>query len=373
MGKWFDIDKSGLADILEQRGKAFVVMELLSNALDAGATRVDISLESIPCSPYANLKVTDNSPEGWADLKDAYTICSKSRRAGEATKRGRYSLGEKLVLALCRSASIATMQGTVHFPEGGDRRLDNLKVRKTGTEFTGEVRINREELREINVEMDKFIPPAGVDVYYNEMLLYRPALLKAFQVKLPTVIGGEDKPLTRTTRLSLVEIFDGDGQGQILEMGIPVCEAKVPWKVNVEAKVPLNMERDNVTKAFREALQVAVLNEMSETLTAEQSTETWAAEAIEDSRATKEAVQTVIKQRFGERAVVAVPGDPQANAMAEAKGYAVIQGGSLSKKAWGNVRKHQLLETTSSVFPTPKPQPTQEIVFCPACKRPVIG
>jgi hypothetical protein len=37
---WFTVDKAGLAAILERRGKAFALAELISNAWDSGAQNV---------------------------------------------------------------------------------------------------------------------------------------------------------------------------------------------------------------------------------------------------------------------------------------------------------------------------------------------
>ena len=119
-------------------------------------------------------------------------------------------------------------------------------------------------------------------------------------------------------------------------------------------KIPLNMERDSVTNAFRKALTVAAVNAMAETIQADDATKPWVQESIGDSRCQAPAVQHVIRQQFGDRAVVAVPGDPIANARAEAAGYTVVHGGALSADVWANVRKAAIMPTTASVFPTPR-------------------
>jgi hypothetical protein len=171
----------------------------------------------------------------------------------------------------------------------------------------------------------------------------------------------------------MVEAFTADeGEGEILEMGIPICRADFPWRLNVLQKVPLGLDRDSVTDAFRRALQVAAVNAMPKDIDAEQAAEPWAQEAIGDARVQPESLRHVLVQRFGERAVVAVPGDPIANATAEANGSNVLHGGSLSGDAWANVRKHALLPTTSQAFPTAKPTADGKAVeACPLCKQPV--
>lgn len=45
---WFNVDKHGLAKLLERRGKEFILFELIQNALDEDVTEVRASLERIP-------------------------------------------------------------------------------------------------------------------------------------------------------------------------------------------------------------------------------------------------------------------------------------------------------------------------------------
>src|SRR5438046_1362539 len=107
---WFDVDKAGLAAQLERRGKSFALFELIQNAWDSGTDKVNVRLAPIEGSPYATLEVEDFG-EGFADLGESYRMFAKSRRAGDAEKRGRFNLGEKLVLSLCRQAVITSTCG----------------------------------------------------------------------------------------------------------------------------------------------------------------------------------------------------------------------------------------------------------------------
>ena len=46
MKNWFEVDKQGLARLLERKGKEFVLFELIQNGCDeAGVTKVSVSLE----------------------------------------------------------------------------------------------------------------------------------------------------------------------------------------------------------------------------------------------------------------------------------------------------------------------------------------
>lgn len=362
---WFDVDKAGLAALLEHRGKSFAIFELVQNAWDAEPSNVSVRLEPISGSPYATLTVEDDSAAGWADLSQAFTMFSRSRRGADPTKRGRFCLGEKLVLSLCRSAKIVSTTGTVIFGEGGRRQSKDRRER--GTLFAGEIRMTRDELQQVASDMLGLIPP--VPTTFNGEQIVTPTLVKTFDVKLPTMISDDEGNLRPSVRLTTVSAYAGE-VGGILEMGTPVCAAEWPWLLDVHQKVPLGMGRDSVTDAFRRALQVAAVNELGGTLDEQQAATPWVSESIGDGRIKPGALACIVVRRFGERAVVAVPGDPVANATAEAMGSTVIHGGALSAEAWANVRKHALLPTTSQAYPTPKPLMNGETpAMCPLCKQ----
>ena len=362
---WFDVDKAGLAALLEARGKSFAVFELVQNAWDADPNEVSIELKPILSEPYALLTVADDSPEGWADLSHAFTLFSRSRRADEPAKRGRFSLGEKLVLSLCRNAKIVTITVSVIFNDTGRHRRSECRSR--GTLFECQIRMTRDELAEVEQSITQLIPP--VPTIFNGQPLNRPVPLKTFTAKLPTMIADDDGNLRPSVRQASVEVYGGEAGG-ILELGIPICDADWPWRLNVLQKVPLGMDRASVTDAFRRSLQVAAMNAMADTLNGEQAVTSWASEAMGDSRILPDALKHIVTQRFGERAVVAVPGDPVANATAEANGSPVIHGGALSAGAWANIRKHRLIPSTSQAFPTPAPSAAAEApTICPLCKQ----
>jgi hypothetical protein len=370
---WFDVDKAGLANILERRGKAFALFELVANAWDSGGDRVAIMLEPLAGVPYATLTVEDNG-EGFADLSHAHTMFTRSARADKADKRGRFNLGEKLVLACCRKAIIMSAGGSLEFREDGNVRR-HAGGRATGTHFAAEIRMTRDEYAEVCRAMRRLIPP--VATMFNGQEIDRPDSIARFRTKLPTEIMDADGLLRRSVATAEVEVYEADGDcpGEILEMGIPVVETESGFRVNVLQKIPLNMDRDNVTPAFLRAVNVALLNQVHDRLTADQAASPWVQEASGDARAQPETVKAVIVKRFGERAVVATPGDPVANAQAEAAGFTVVPGGALSADVWANVRKANILLPSGQVFPTPKPDTlaaqNAAAQKCPTCGRPM--
>lgn len=373
---WFNVDKQGLAEILERRGKFFALAELISNAWDSGSERVEVRLDPIPGQPYANLEVEDWG-EGFADLSHANTMFARSSRAGDPFKRGRFNLGEKLVLAICRKAKIVSTTGGMEFHETG---VSHLRTKRDdGTLFTAEIRMKRDEYEDCCDQIRRLIPPLVTDkgpngvTTFNGRQIMRPDLVAEFVTKLPTEGLNDAGQMYRFTDEAAVQVFESCGTGDILELGIPVVETENGYRVNVLQKIPLNMDRDNVTPAFLRAVNAALLNNLHQQLTPETAAAPWAQEAAGDARATPQAVKSVIEKRFGERAVIATPGDPMANAQAEAAGYTVIPGGALSGDLWANVRKHELLTPAGKAFPSPKPDDLEKMrqmqSKCPTCGR----
>src|SRR6185369_16888948 len=117
--QWFTVDKAGLGKILARRGKAFVLYELVQNAWDTAAKNVEVSLTAVPNRPLVEIVVKDDDPDGFKDLSHAFTLFAESEKKGDPTRRGRFNLGEKLVLALCEEARIDSTKGSVIFNAEG--------------------------------------------------------------------------------------------------------------------------------------------------------------------------------------------------------------------------------------------------------------
>src|SRR5262249_36107890 len=103
--QWFSVDKSGLGRQAEEQGKARLVAELIQNGLDEpGVTRIDVTLALVPDEGVADLSVEDDAPSGFADLTHAWTLFAPSAKRDNPELRGRFNIGEKLVLAVCDQA-----------------------------------------------------------------------------------------------------------------------------------------------------------------------------------------------------------------------------------------------------------------------------
>jgi hypothetical protein len=354
---WYEVNRKGLAKLLEKRGKAFALFELIQNAWDTGATKVQVSLEPIPNRAAATLVVTDDDPDGFADLSHAYTLFAESEKKSDPTKRGRFNLGEKLVLALCNEATITSTKGCVRFEATG-QRTRSKKRRDRGSEFRADIRITREELIEVEEQFSRLIPPLNVQTSFNGDPLPTRDPIATFETKLKTKISDEEGNLKDTVRKTQVRVYKPlDGETPtIYEMGIPVVELEGDaYHVDVQQKVPVNMDRDNVTPGYLRKLRVEVLNHTRDLLTKEDTQAAWVTDALTHDDIADEAVNTVLDHRYGKKRAIYDPSDIEANQQLVSEGYAVIHGRSLPKEAWGNVKRSGAAKPSGTLRPTPTP------------------
>jgi hypothetical protein len=353
---WFSVDKKGLAKLLERKGKSFAVFELIQNSWDTFATMVTVELDPIAGRPLARLTVKDDDPNGFSSLKSAWILFAESDKKSNAEKRGRFNLGEKLVLALCEKAEIQSTTGTVCFGPSGRTSFPRRRTER-GSIFDGTMKMTHAEADEVAAAVKELIPPDGVTTTFNGQVIDQRPAIREFHVALPTDIGDEEGILrrsTRTARVTVHTIREGE-VAKLYEMGIPVVDTGDAWHVNVHQKVPLSLERDGVSPAYLRAVRVAVLNAMAPDLRGDQANAAWVRDAAADPRASNEAIVHVLDERYGEKRVIADPTDPEGTKLAVSKGYAVIHGGSLSAGEWENVRRSRAALPAGQVTPSPKP------------------
>lgn len=357
MGKqnWFEVDKDGLAKLVARRGKSFVVHELLQNAWDCeGVTHVSVTLEPVAGRPLARLVVEDDHPDGFKDLAHAYTLFAPSEKMGNPTRRGRFNLGEKLVLSLCDYAHITSTKGSVYFDSDG-RHTGKSKT-AGGTRFMADVRMTLEELEEVLVSLTQLIPPVRTKVN-GEVLAKLDPLATISKVMLSTDVADAEGFLRRKFRPASIEVYalrPGE-KSSLYEMGIPAMElSDDPYHVNVLQKLPLGMERDAVSASYVRDIRGAVLDAMYAHISTDEARGKWASDALEEA-SNKDAVRAVVTKRFGEKAVTFDPSDREANNIATAKGFTVISGGAFTAEAWEKIREAEVALPAGQVTPSPKP------------------
>jgi len=353
---WFDVDKQGLAKILARKGKEFAIFELLQNAWDEdGTTTVDVTLLPVKDHPrQAFLRIADNAPNGFSDITHAYTLFASSKKASNPIKRGRFNLGEKLVLAMAREATITTTTGRVRFDDEG-RYRSGVKT-AVGSEIEIYLNMTKDEIDTAIAGCAKLIAPKQVEsTFVNQVRLSSPTPWKTFEASLLTEIADDEGVFKNATRKTVVEVYQATAErpAAIYEMGIPVCEVDGRFSFNVMQKIPLTLDRENVLVAFRRQLAVAAMDALHDNLDKEDVNSAWVTEALPN--ATHEAVESYMDARFGEKRVAYDPSDREANMRATAQGYTVVHGSMLSGPAWDNVKSAGAIMPAGQVTPSPKP------------------
>ena len=350
----FEVDKAGLAKLLQRRGKEWVVAELVQNGLDQNVTKVTIKLTP-EAEGFYRLIVEDDDPDGFSDITHAYTLFADSAKKGDATKRGRFNLGEKLVIALCREATIFTTKATIKFT--GEHREMLPSTRKRGSVFDGIVPMTEQEYDTTVRFVHTLLIPEDVKVTFNGEAMPSRVPLCTFDMRLRTERADAEGILRPTSRKTAVRVYRTEpGEvAHLYEMGIPVVETGDTYHVDVAQKVPLNTDRDNVPPAYLRDVRAGVLNTTHALLTREQAAESWVADALADELTDDDTVRDVVSTRFGDKAVIFDPTDREANNIAVANGYNVINGSAMPRSAWDAVRRTEALLPAGRVTPSPQP------------------
>jgi len=326
----FEVDIKGLRELQSGKPIWFVIRELIQNAFDEQITMcsVDFKYER----GRAHITVIDDSPEGFSDLSDAYTLFKNTKKRVNSRTRGRFNFGEKQVLCLCDTAKIETTTGSLLFDAEGRHSL--RKKREKGSQVYIAIKMTKEDYQSCISYCHSILVPQhinlsvtvegeeGFKVEYKEPF-------KKFSSKLLTELS-QDGEFKRITKETEVYIHKSEGTSFIYEMGIPVCEIDCAFNVDVQQKVPLNTDRDNVDQKFLKAVYADVLNETYEDINAENSSETWVRVATQSDRINKEAVTDIFTKRYGDKAVIANPFDKKSIDEAITNGYRVIYSNELS-------------------------------------------
>jgi hypothetical protein len=345
---WFEVDKEGLKRLLTKKDKTFILRELVQNAWDEPISICKVKLKQASEGGYTYISVEDDSPIGFRDLTHAYTLFGDTYKRRDASKRGRYNLGDKLVFSVCKEAIVETTKGTIVFDENGRREL-NIK-KKSGSKITVKLTTTKKEFKEMYADALLYIPPKSVKYYVNGTKKLHQTPYKTFETSLITEIE-KDEVMSRTKRKTEVNLYDSDRETHyIYEMGIPICEIDCKFDIDVQQKIPLTLDRETVLPSFLKDVYAEVLNQTYDKIEEEESSQLWVRQGMSDDRISKKATETIIKKRYGNDVVVANRFDANSIDEAISRGYRVISGSELSKDEWSTVKKFDLLQSTSDLF-----------------------
>jgi hypothetical protein len=351
---WFSVDKKGLADIVARRHKSFILFEMLQNAWDEDCTTVSVTVIPVPNKPFVDLVIEDDSDTGFSTLSHAFTLFAESEKKGDTQKRGRFNLGEKLVLSLCKTAEILSTTGGIRFDEKGRHALRGC--RDKGSIITLRLRMSRAEMDECLSGVQQVIVPSHITTSVNGEIIKEKTPLLCYKQSLPTEISGDNGQLRRTKRITDVAVYIVEqGTGWLYEMGIPVVFTGDDFDVDVQQKIPVNLDRDNVSPAYLKQIRRQLLIETVDNLAQDSLQNTWIMDALSSPELPETVVKKVILEKFGEQVVSYDPNDPEANKRAVAAGYTVLHGRQFNKAQWKNFRDHSVVQPSSAFFKTPKP------------------
>lgn len=342
---WFEVDKKGLQALQAGKSKTFIIRELVQNAFDEDIHECNVNIEWLSDGNVVII-VEDDSPEGFKNLTHAYTLYADTYKRRDVKKRGRFNIGEKEVLSLCEHAEIRTTKGTIAFRSTGREKLS--KKRHFGSEVYLHLKMKHSEFKELIEYAATILPPKGIHYRVNNNTVHYKFPFTVISETLKTEIL-EDNIFRSTRRKTDIYIHKED-KAYLYEMGIPVCEIDCDYSIDVQQKVPLSTDRTKVSGAYLKELYAFVLNATYEELTEESSSNNWIRTATTSDKIKSVAVEKVVKERYGDKVVVASPGDPGSVDEAITRGYRVIRGSEMSAEEWKNVRKNNIIESSTSTF-----------------------
>lgn len=356
----FKVDVKGLRELQAGKPKWTIIRELLANALDEEITECKITFSYE--GRKATIIVEDDCPEGFVDLSDSFTLFKTTRKRLNPNQRGRYNLGEKQVVCLCDYARIISTTGGVEFDVLNEKRISLRRKRERGSEVLVVVRMTKDEYSECIEYCKQILSPKRILVQNNSCMddqlssftISSRPVWKIFAAKLRTEFkdkeSGEMKSVVRQTEVHLHRKENTGGVAYIYELGIPICEIDCDYSIDIQQKVPLSSDRDNVDGKYLKTLYGEVLNYTCEDIEKEQSSNMWVREATTSDRVDAMAVKSIVDKRYGKKVVIANPFDPISIDDAISNGFRVVHGSEMNSDEWKTIKDNRLIRTSTEVF-----------------------
>lgn len=356
-GQMFLVDPRGLKKIVGKRDLSRLFAELFSNVNDEDVTECHITFIPTGSHMEYRIAVEDNSPIGFRDLSHAYTLFAESYKKGDPSKSGLYNFGEKMVIAVCKSARITSTKGTVLFDKDG--RRTSREKRTAGSIFEGFLTVTKEQADETLRRIKRFIPKDSVLTTVNGVELPHRSPVMVFQTTLKTVTENAERELVKAERACEVRCYrvPNNEKPMLYALGTPVMlldsDSGDVFDVDVRQRMPMGFSKDSVNTAYLKRVRTEVVNNGHSLLTSEQASAPMVTDALEN--ATPEAVETIMTKRYGEKRAVYDPSDVEANNRLAAQGYTIIPSNDFTKKTWRNIRSSGAVQASGKIAPTPKP------------------
>jgi len=362
---WFEVSTEGFRAIQLGKPKWYAVREILQNAFDEKITECRLQTTHDSVRGKATFTVEDDNPEGFKDLQDAFTLYRDCYKRPDPTKRGRNNIGEKQAIAICDYAEIESTTGTWVFDDRG--RHKKLHKRDSGSKVTLVIDMTKADFEDTLKFVRLLIVPKEIKFTYTVVYVHDPernhALVcehkepdRTFETTLLTEYLKEDR-MVRTTRKTKVELYKPTERAYLFEIGIPVCPIDCEFSINVSQRVPMSIDRDTVSQSYLQDLYAEVLRQTYTELPKDKAADTWVNIALADDRlkdkddpVAREAVKTIVKDRYGDKVCSASPGDPRSVDDAICKDFNVVHGRELPSDVWDTFRKHEAIPSSTRLF-----------------------
>ncbi len=249
------------------RPAGHLVREVVQNAADEAATRIEVDLRYDTETRSVVLRVTDDVEGGFRDPKLIFTLWL-SDKTDSPTKRGRMGRGLKEVISVadltvirsqgCDAIQFERVKGkwtrtTPDLPRPA--RGTVVECRVSGRSWT------KRDVRDALVYLGRIRPPAGTTLVLNGQELRRAPAKETYRITLPSIVFDMDDGgrVQRERRFeTTVELFE-DSDPQVLEMGIPIESIDFPLSIDVGQRIPLREKRDTITEPWRRELFAKLL------------------------------------------------------------------------------------------------------------------
>lgn len=345
----FEVDHRGMRALHTGREPWQLVKELVSNAWDEPtATECWVWLES-KGPRKASLEVYDDGV-GFAKISDAWTFFGDTPKRRNPTVRGRFNIGEKEILCVADSARIITAGQEIRFPKSGGRIVKKAKEGiGRGTWVFCMLPWGPRQVEGTVERLERLIPPKGISFTINGKGVPYREPFKVVKDTLETVLQASMNDCMRATRRKTsIELYraDGDGRGELFEMGIPVQAIECPYQVNVGQKIPLPPNRDTVKDSYLQDVYRIVLEATGDV---KEPSATWIHRAVEDPEVSAQTVKMVMHARYGGKAAL-WSSDTLANERALAAGFTLVHPRTLSPAERGTMEELGGLAHSSDKF-----------------------
>ena len=347
----FAVSHLGMREIHAGRPPWQLLKELVQNVWDEAPEATICRVHIQPANTgedMLSIRVEDDGP-GFADIADAWTLMKHTPKRENPSQRGRFNLGEKELVSVAAEALIETAGNTVHFPRMGGRVV-TPNERQRGTVITALMPWPKDETEAMIQNLKRFRPNGcGLEVNGETIPERKPDLVRA--TTLATVIysgeTGAMRPSRRRTEIHLLP--PADEKCWLYEMGIPIQPIAAQWDIDVQQKVPMPPNRDTVPEYYLADIYAEALNAAHRVMEADEFGEQWVKTAMEDPRVENEAVQSVMKGRYGGKVLLA-SSVSDSNLQATEDGYQLVNPRSLSATEKQRFQKDAGLKTSHDVF-----------------------